>query len=268
MNYFYKYFILVSLFISSLLLAQSITQVDFVKSSEIISNPERGFSVYRSSPVTGAFINSIRQYKVSVIQRIYTIPQFNNSPLSDDFLFSVKSDLNAARDGGVKLVQRFSYTDNQNGADAPLNIIQTHINQLKPIWAENYDVIVYIEAGFIGAWGEWYYSSNGLNNTENRKNVLFSILDALPKERAVVVRTPDYKRKIFTDNNPILLDSAFNQSYKSRTGAHNDCFLASATDYGTYLDNSIEGDKNYLSQDNMFVPQGGETCNPSQFSGL
>lgn len=32
------------------------------------------------------------------------------------------------------------------------------------------------------------------------------------------------------------------------------------------MDNDIEGDKDYLNQDNMFVPQGGETCNPSAFS--
>lgn len=266
MNNINKYFILLIFMICSFNSAQNLVQKDYIKSDEIISNPERGFSVYRSSPVTGAFINSVKQYKVSVVQRIYTIPQFNNSPLSDDFLFSVKSDLNAAREGGVKLVQRFSYTDNQNGADAPLNIIQTHINQLKPIWEENYDVIVYIEAGFIGAWGEWYYSSNGLNNTEDRRTVLFSILDALPKDRAVVVRTPQYKRLIFDDNTPIASNEAFNKSNKSRTGAHNDCFLASSTDFGTYVDNNIEGDKNYLNQDNMYVPQGGETCNPSQFS--
>lgn len=255
------------LFLQTLYFSQSYTNVQYEPTDEIFSNPERGFSVYRSTPITGAFISSIKGYNVSVVQRIYTIPEFINSALSAEFLLGVESDLNAAREGGVKLVQRFSYTNNQNGSDAPLNIIQTHIEQLKPIWAENYDVIAYVEAGFIGAWGEWYYSSNGLNNTVSRRSVLFSILDALPKERAVVVRTPDYKRKIFEDNSPISLATAFDGSYKSRTGAHNDCFLASSTDFGTYVSNDIEGDKNYLNQDNMFVPQGGETCNPSEFSG-
>ncbi len=251
----------------TVLLCQSLTQVNYIESDMIIPNPERGFSVYRSSQVTGGFINSIKQYNVTVIQRIYTIPQFNNSPLSADFLNMVESDLAAAREGGVKLILRFSYTDEQNGPDAPLNIIQQHIQQLKPIFQNNYDVIVYIEAGFIGAWGEWYYSTNNLNNTNDRRTVLFTLLDALPEERCVVVRTPDYKRKIFSDINPIDISEAFNGSKKSRTGAHNDCFLASATDFGTYLSNDIEGDKNYVNQDNMFVPQGGETCSPSAYSG-
>ncbi|MCF7825226.1 MAG: DUF4832 domain-containing protein, partial [Candidatus Marinimicrobia bacterium] len=45
---------------------------------------------------------------------------------------------------------------------------------------------------------------------------------------------------------------------------HNDCFLASATDYGTY--GNVETDKTYLNLDNRYVPQGGETCNPSTYS--
>ncbi|MCB9075913.1 MAG: DUF4832 domain-containing protein [Chitinophagales bacterium] len=256
-----------TLLISSLLVAQNTSTLSFVESSEIFSNPERGFSVYRGSPVTVSLINNLKPYHVSVVQRIYTIPQFINSPLSDDFLNTVRNDLDAAREGGAKLVMRFSYTNNQNGADAPLSIILQQIEQLKPILQVNSDVIAYLEAGFIGAWGEWYYSTNKLNNTNDRRSVLFGLLDALPTDRAVVVRTPEYKRQIFNDINPIKLAEAFNGSNKSRTGAHNDCFLASSTDYGTYVDNDIEGDKDYLNQDNMFVPQGGETCNPSAFSG-
>jgi hypothetical protein len=97
--------------------------------------------------------------------------------------------------------------------------------------------------------------------------VLYALLDALPRKRCVVVRTPDYKRKIFADNEPLTLEEAYSGTKKSRTGAHNDCFLASETDYGTYVGNDIEGDKDYLNQDNRFVPQGGETCNPSEYSG-
>ena len=46
-------------------------------------------------------------------------------------------------------------------------------------------------------------------------------------------------------------------------GAHNDCFLASNTDWGTYPDNPAEREftKAFLSADNRFLLQGGETCN-------
>lgn len=241
--------------------------VTYDSTDAIFINPERGFSAYWSSSVTPSLITNLRNQNVSVIQRIYTIPAFNDERLSDTFLELVEEDLNTARDGGVKLVMRFSYTNNQNGDDAPLDTILLHIDQLKPVFQRNYDVIAYIEAGFIGAWGEWYYSSNNLNNTVSRRAVLYALLDALPGKRCVVVRTPDYKRKIFADNEPLTLEEAYSGTKKSRTGAHNDCFLASETDYGTYVGNDIEGDKDYLNQDNRFVPQGGETCKPSEYSG-
>lgn len=234
---------------------------------EIFFNPERGFSAYRSNPITISFINQLKAINVSIIQRIYTIPQYNDVPLPQTFLDIVETDLNTAREGGVKLVMRFSYTNNQNGEDAALDTILLHINQLTPIFQENYDVINYLEAGFIGAWGEWYYSSHNLNNTESRRAVAFALLDALPVKRDIVVRTPDYKRKIFQVNVPLDSTEAFSGTRRSRVGAHNDCFVADATDFGTYLWNDIEGDKNYLNQDNRYVPQGGETCCDCGYAG-
>ena len=233
----------------------------------IFFNPERGFSAYRSNPITINFINQLKAQNVSIIQRIYTIPQYNDVPLPQSFLDIVNADLNTARDGGVKLVMRFSYTNNQNGEDAALDTILLHINQLTPIFQENYDVINYVEAGFIGAWGEWYYSSHNLNNTISRRAVAFALLDAIPVKRNIVVRTPEYKRRIFDNNTPLDSTEAFSGTKKSRVGAHNDCFVADATDFGTYLWNDIEGDKNYLNQDNRYVPQGGETCCDCGYAG-
>lgn len=252
-----KMIILLIAFAFQLLPQSTIT---YQGTDEIFSNPERGFSAYRSNPITQSFINTLKPLNVTVIQRIYNIPQYNDLPLPESFLNIVRADLNAARLGGVKVVPRFSYTNNQNGEDAALDTILLHINQLAPVFQENYDVIAYVEAGFIGAWGEWYYSSHNLNNTTSRRAVTYALLDVLPTQRSVVVRTPDYKRKIFQINTPLDSLEAFSGTKRSRVGAHNDCFLADATDYGTYLYNDIEGDKNYLNQDNRYVPQGGETC--------
>jgi hypothetical protein len=47
----------------------------------------------------------------------------------------------------------------------------------------------------------------------------------------------------------------------ARVGFHNDCFLASADDYGTYQ--NIASEKNYISKEAIYVPTGGETCPPS-----
>jgi len=238
--------------------------ITYEESDTLFPNPERGFSAYRNSKITLSFIEALRNDNITVIQRIYTIPQFVNSPFTQDYLDLIESDFNTARQGGAKLVLRFSYTNDQNGDDAPLEIIFAQLDQLAPLFQKHYDVIAYVEAGFIGAWGEWYYSSNGLNNTTARRAVLFKELSVLPVERDVVVRTPGYKKAIFNFSDPLTPDSAFSGSFRARTGAHNDCFLSNRTDMGTY--SSVEADKTYLNLDNRYVPQGGETCGASTYS--
>ncbi|MBC8479260.1 MAG: DUF4832 domain-containing protein [FCB group bacterium] len=232
---------------------------------DIFPNPERGFSSFRTTPLTLSYCLGLRNQDMTLIQRIHTMPQFNSGPISQSYLDMIENDCLIAREAGVKMFMRFSYTSNQGGADAPLQVILDQLDQLEPVFQEYYDVITYIEAGFIGAWGEWYYSSNNLNNTEDRRAVLYKILDVLPEKRTAVVRTPNYKRLIFENDNPLTELQAFNGTKRARTGAHNDCFLSSYDDYGTYVD--VEGDKDYLNLDNRYVPQGGETCNPSEYSG-
>ena len=246
--------------------AQNLRSVTYSESDENFCNPERGFYADKYGDITPSFINSIKAEQITLIHKIYNLHQFTTSPLSQDFLNQVEADFNTAREGGVKVIPRFFYTDTQNGADAALDTILLHINQLAPVFKANADVIAFMDAGFIGAWGEWYYSSHGLNNTADRRTVLFALLNALPTQIDVVVRTPNYKRLIFNYNEPLDVDSAYSGSYRSRTGAHNDCFLANATDAGTYLWDDIEGDKDYLNADNRFLPQSGETCSPSEYS--
>jgi regulator of RNase E activity RraA len=53
------------------------------------------------------------------------------------------------------------------------------------------DVIVWMEAGFIGAWGEWHSSTNGLDKSvEAKRQVVDALLDALPETRSVQLRYP------------------------------------------------------------------------------
>lgn len=257
-------------FIISFAFAIPQQQVIYQPTDEIFINPERGFytqlTTYNTqSPITLSSLNNIKSQGRSIILRMYYLTNFRNAPLSQAMLTMIANDFNTIRQAGMKCVLRFAYSDNIGQPDAPLNIILNHIDQMKPILQQNGDVILVMQAGFIGAWGEWHSSTNGLDNTASRRAILFKILDALPTNRMVQVRTPKFKQEIFNNVNPIPPDSAFMETYYTRTGHHNDCFLASWDDYGTYTDTTVE--KQYLSDDCLFVPMGGETCNPSPFSG-
>lgn len=82
--------------------------------------------------------------------------------ISDDFLQRIKNNMEALRAGGAKSVLRFAYTSSESDKpwDAPWSITKQHIEQLKPILQEYADVIYVLEAGFVGVWGEWYYTDN------------------------------------------------------------------------------------------------------------
>lgn len=78
--------------------------------------------------------------------------------------------------------------------------ILEHIEQLKPLLQQNSDVIAVLQHGFIGAWGEGYYTdvfhTNYQATTQNcmdRAEVMAALLDALPTERMIQVRMPQNK---------------------------------------------------------------------------
>ncbi len=243
----------------------SITPIIYQESTEIFPNPERGF--IHNLPVfsEGAGLNpallaGLRNENVSMILRLFYLEKFKDQPLSDAELSLIRTDFQKLRDAGLKCVLRFAYTDNMSVTDAPLAIINTHLDQLKPLFEENKDVIAFMQAGFIGAWGEWHSSGNGLATVENETKVLNKLLSVLPVEIMVQVRTPAAKQQIFNSTVPVDSTIAYTSESRARVGHHNDCFLAGGTDYGTY--NNIQADKEYISKEALYVPTGGETCPP------
>ncbi|MDR1681097.1 MAG: DUF4832 domain-containing protein [Prevotellaceae bacterium] len=243
------------------------TTVDYIASNDLFPNPERGF--YKHSECQMGFGPSLseatlrqhRERNITLLLRSFYLKNFRNAPLSAQALTAFDNDMAVVRRGGAKCIVRFAYSSAADEPDAPLSVVVQHIGQLKPLFEKNADVIAVVQAGFIGAWGEWHFSSNGLNTASARHQVLSSLLEALPASRTVQVRTPAYKQEFCQRTTPLTQEEAFSGQPVARIAHHNDCFLASANDYGTYID--VEADKTYLSRECLFVPIGGETCPPS-----
>ncbi len=249
-----------------------ITTTKYSEDLSDFSNPERGFFSQQASysdspsPFSKSFFDGLTSSKITLVRKVYVFNTFRSVPISEEFIKHIQDDMDLLRDNGFKIVLRFAYTFNEPEPhnDAQLEIVLSHIDQLTPILQRNADVIALMEAGFIGRWGEWHSSSNGLANTSDMRTILFKLLDALPKERAVAVRYQQAKKDIFNMTEPISESDAFDQSNRSRTAHHNDCLVADVDDWGTYwpIDpSSLEAQKNYLNQENKFLPQEGETCN-------
>jgi len=246
----------------------------FDESSEDFPNPERGF--YHSRILTDPQNFDIRGENLTLVYGRVIANNFRDKPLSEEFLHSIQNGFDEVRKNGIKVNPRVAYNYGPHpgakaryGDDAPLDIVMTHISQLKPLWVKNKDVINVLDAGFIGGWGEWHTSANQLDSLPNRRAILFAILDALPKDRMVVQRYPGIKRALFTgselnDDSLLTRDRAFDGSNLARIGHLNDCFLSSPLDVGTYRHEdegwSVERELNYIGTESPFVPYGGETC--------
>ena len=265
------------------------TTVEFTESDEIFANPERGLHVqiyYTSADLnahaSAATINKNRESaaKLSLYLHSYYLTDYMESDIPQEFLDRLETNMNALREGGAKAVLRFSYKYSMDNKDKPFNAkpewIHRHIDQITPYLQKHADVIYCVQCGFLGSWGEWYYTDNGyrMNPTrdedyEMRWEVLEHMLRALPEDRQVALRIPGYKRrwlKMRGDSlmQPLTAAEAYNGSYKARICGHNDCFVSSSNDVGTYMNGNV--DRDFWAEDTKYTIMGGETCEKTTYS--
>lgn len=251
--------------------------VQYKTDDSIFPNPERGLYTHRgyessSKPITANELKRLRKDNITLIFTSYLLKDFITKPISDNVLKLIQDNFDALRANGMKAVLRFAYSKSSDASvyDADQHIALTHISQLKPLFEKNKDVIAVTEAGFIGAWGEWYYSTyygnKGNPDYDKRRIILNALLDAMPKERMISLRTPLFKTKMLNIgfNEPLTEKEAYNQTHKARLSHHNDCFLANESDMGTYR---VKGDRDYTATDSRYTCVGGETCTePTTYS--
>ena len=266
-----NYFIALMLLLSYYGSAQTTSTITYYPTAIVINNPERGFYRHTETHSSGYTnldqntLNGYRSNNTTLILRVFYLENFISTPISSAYLNAMQADFNKIRTAGLKCVVRFAYSDSENSKqrDASKAQILSHILQLKPLLETNSDIISVMQAGFIGSWGEWYYTDYfGINPTAtdyaNRKEVIDALLSALPNSRMIQLRTPLLKQKTFNSTTALTQSQAYNNSNIARVGHHNDCFLASPDDFGTY--SNVSSEYAYLAQETKYTPMGGETC--------
>jgi hypothetical protein len=235
-----------------------------------ILNPERGFHSVASLtngpwPQTTNY-SYVRKAGNTLVRAAVRLDNFRDKPLPQTLLDEMKISLAAARSEGLKVLLHVAYNAPSSGtpdylssSDAPLDIVLSHLDQLKPVIQENADVIFALETGFVGAWGEWHTSSNGLDKGVPRQTVFDKIHEILPQDRTIQIRTLEQLKALL----PNKLDSttAYTNTKTAKTGLANLCFLSNYSDAGTYLpDSDIEQNKQYLADVSKYALIGGEVC--------
>ena len=241
------------------------------------SNPERGWyrqvELWSSDMTKSVSEETMRQQRenkgLTLYLFMYYLPDFVDKDFSPECLSWMGDALQNLRASGAKAFVRYAYSNGYAPADKPWDAtpeqVSRHIEQLRPLWQQYSDVICAVQAGFVGSWGEWYYTENFNMDAHSqqmfalRKQLLDHLLQAVPDDRQICLRTPEYKILYLntTYDDPLTETEAHTGTAKSRLGGHNDCFLSGSNDVGTYDSNAS---KEYWKTESKYIFMGGESC--------
>lgn len=251
------------------------TTLTFTEQAGDVLNPERGWFGYTS--IGGSFSKvrsptdpaqtpptTIATVKMDLDQTMATIPSATLTALTNTCA--------SARSAGVKIVLRPVYRmDDSAGAGVDPStaaFIVSHVAQLGQTLRDNADVILAVELGLLGPWGE-FHSTPLVDDDDTWVDILDALLDELPTSRTVLVRRPCFKDHFFGATGPLLDAEQWSGTPRARVGHFNDCFLGDTTaDQGTYQEPaayitqnySVDQWRAYTATDSRFAFVGGETC--------
>ena len=240
-------------------------------------NPHRGF--YDADyPLTAQksynMFEEVREDGYTLVYAPLDLEAYQTTtPLPNSLIATITQNLSDANASGVKLIFRVKYRNDSSGDDPTKAIILGHLDQLKSLLQRYSSTISVVQAGCIGAWGEWYsftgeFEASDPNYKANRKAIIEKLVELFP-DKYIQIRTPMHKELLFGtattyreagEEGKITEAIAYTEDIRAKVGHHNDCVLASSTDMGTYPSDSIAFWKSYVINDAKYAPVGGETC--------
>ena len=253
----------------------------------IFANPERGLQKYSknlNSDGTYRFIDQSEITgwrtgvdKVTVIYRYIMLTEFitNGSSISNTYLSNLQTDFDRIRNAGLKVILRPAYIVEYLSVVQPnKQTILDHISQLSAVINLNKDIIISVQSGFIGVYGEWYYTGGSaefgdegsINPSQwlNRKNVVDAMLSAFNSSIPLQVRSANAKRQMY-GSTTLTNATAYQNTATARVGFYNDAFLNNYGDMGTYdvstqCTNPVGTvDYNFIANSSQYLPMNGET---------
>lgn len=183
--------------------------------SEGLYNPGRGFRletivdvVENKDQPTKILTTEAEKYKsdsVSLVQSYFYLTYTLGKDLTEENQAVMQAYFDQLEKMGMKAVLRFAYEKDFMGRTAvgpTLEQALTHLDQLKPFLEKNKHLILVIQAGIIGAWGEWHSSVHNLHKSdESKRTILKKIMEIVPEDKMVQVRVPTFKNLLKDEPN-------------------------------------------------------------------
>lgn len=206
-----------------------VTTIEYTESDDVLLNPSRGFYVqFDTGHLNG--MEKLRDQNISLVMLAFDIAEFVDTDISAAKLEELALAFDAVKTNGLKAIFRTAYGfyDPQPYHDPhSLETIKAHIQQLSPLLHQYQEVLLTVQAGFLGPWGEWHHSN--LENTAGEleasvvNELIQALCDVVPAPISIAVRRPSFIR---------LIDASLVDM--TRIAFHNDALLSSDSDMNTY----------------------------------
>jgi hypothetical protein len=238
--------------------AQAATVTYSADLATAFANPERGYhNRYEiiNDPAVNDYVNAatIPGFNPDLLDRTFARAKANGNTLVHSYLHldkyktqalpqalldNLASGLAAVRTAGMKIVLRPAYTWDGYASVAESQIL-AHIAQINAVIAANADVVLHLETGYLGAWGEWHTgtltNSSSVEEAPARYRIVKKIADTTPASIPLAMRYPIYIKEMIDPTSCVVPEGCgLTQAQKDRISFHNDCFLADVNDMGTY----------------------------------
>jgi hypothetical protein len=239
-----------------------------------LKNPERGM-YFGGLPSSGEFHTIVPEwlYLDTVCNTSLTWNGHNQSGTSP-VLNAYATKLVNARNAGVKVLFRPRYdTPGDNYPSAACGTFHAstktmqlnHIDAVAKMLGDFRDVIAYIQMGYLGRWGEW----NTSGYSSSTAPLLYSYTDRSEIVDRVLLKYGEEGVQTHAELRwPVFAKEVIDRNASAKVGLHNDCFMTTSSDMGTYSDftgspanfGSSSAAKTWAQSFTANASFGGETC--------
>ena len=251
---------------------EELNGISYIETVAEVENPGIGFytPMYVHYLTSG---NEVNTYTDHLVHMRLDLSQFSgrynkvrDMELTRDMLEAFEGTLENLEKHQCNAIIRFAYDPWFRGGatyEPSMEMILRHLEQLGEVMTRHEEVVISVECGIFGKWGEMHGSK--ACTQENFNQVIDQWLKVLPDGIPISVRTPGYYcgwLGIDRSSLPEYITVSGQKEY--RVGIYNDGYLGSDTDWGTY--ENREAEIAWLSEQAKHTVFGGEigTINSTQ----
>lgn len=241
------------------------SDIDYTESTETIDNPCVGYTStlwYTCKPLETPVYSRAGRLVLMFIDIGGFSSGINGTQdydLDETFFTNLRKTLENCKNDGCTIALRFRY--DANGTDNPepatFEKVLDHIQQIKDsnILEDYKDVITFVESGFVGKWGEQH--GGKYTSLDYKVQLLEAMLDCVPEEIPVTVRTPDiFAKWVGISTSEMDKYVSADGSPQQRVGLYNDGYMGSDSDLGTFSNRAVQ--TTWLGNQTLHTYYGGE----------